>query len=598
MALDSNRHETRAQEAPRQEHPRPQFRRDSFMILNGTWDFAFFPEGRGEGSGHDPGNVCFDRQITIPFCPESELSGIGFKGFIKEACYRRTVSLDASDIRGLTRLHFGACDYETFVYVNGKYCGAHRGGYCSFFVDVTAAVVPGDNTVEVFVKDDTRDPSVPSGKQSDRPESYGCVYTRTTGIWQTVWLEFLESAHAESVKYRADVNTPAVCMELSLAGKGDLAVTVSFDGRTVGEAFVGGAAGTVNLNIKLSEKHLWDIGRGDLYDVLIRFGGDTVSSYFGLRDVRYDGYRFMLNGRSVFQRLVLDQGFYPDGIYTAPSDEALLRDIILAKDFGFNGARLHQKVFEERYLYHADREGFILWGEFPSWGTSCDLPAAYLNLLSEWTEVLARDANHPSIITWCPLNEAWGVNDRTFYEFAIRTLYHVTKEIDPSRPVVDASGGIHIMTDVFDLHDYEQDPAVFSEKLDEFNRSADAPVPNMVNDAGSPYIPGTPVNMSEYGGTRWTREMAESEDGSYGNAATSWGYGKAPANEQVFMERFKGLTDALLDSPRLSGFCYTQLTDVEQERNGCYFYDRTPKFKNISYFRNVLSRKAAIEVRD
>ncbi|MBP1588153.1 MAG: beta-galactosidase [Clostridia bacterium] len=607
------------QEHPRQEHPRPQFRREGIKNLNGVWDYAFFPEGReadtvregasgnaeasaregasgsAGGLGHDPAGVNYDRQITVPFCPESDLSGIGFKGFIKEACYRREICLDDASVKGVTRLHFGACDYETFLYVNGKYCGAHRGGYCSFFVDVTAAVHPGNNIIEVYVKDDTRSPVIPSGKQSNRLESYGCVYTRTTGIWQTVWLEFLPLAHAESVKYRSDVKTPSVSMELTLCGAADLSVTVSFAGNIAGRAFVADASGVVSLNVPLSETHLWDVGCGNLYDVRIEFGDDIVDSYFGLREVRYDGYKFLLNGRSVFQRLVLDQGFYPDGIYTAPDDSALLNDVKLAKAFGFNGARLHQKVFEERYLYHADREGFLLWGEFPSWGISNNLPEAYLNLISEWTEVLKRDANHPAIITWCPLNETWDDKDADFYAFAVRTLYNITREIDPTRPVVDASGGVHILTDVFDLHDYEQDPAAFAAKISEFNDSPDAPIPNMINDAGAPYVPGTPVNMSEYGGTRWTREMAESEDGSYDNAETSWGYGKAPANEQVFRERFKGLTDALLDSPKLSGFCYTQLTDVEQEQNGCYFYDRSPKFKDVGYFKDVLSRKAAIE---
>lgn len=579
----------------RQEHPRPQFRRESIMNLNGEWDLAFYPEGRGGDKSHDPAGIVYDKKITVPFCPESVLSGIGYTGFIKEVCYRRTVSLDGSSLRGLARLHFGACDYETFVYVNGKYCGAHRGGYCSFFIDVTSAVKTGDNVIEVFVKDDTQNYTFPSGKQSNRPGSYGCMYTRTTGIWQTVWLEFLDVTHTESVKYRSDVNTPAVDMEVLVSGSADLAVTVSFEGRTVGEAFVNDATGTVLLKIGLSEKHLWDVGRGDLYDVSIVFGKDTVSSYFGLREVRYDGYRFLLNGRSVFQRLVLDQGFYPDGIYTAPTDGALLKDIKLAKAFGFNGARLHQKVFEERYLYHADREGFIVWGEFPSWGVSNVSPEAYLNLLAEWTEVLARDAGHPSIISWCPLNEAWDNSDGVLFDFALETLYRVTKEIDPTRPVIDASGGIHVRTDVYDLHDYEQDPSVFSEKIKRFSDDPGSPVPNMINDTGTPYVPGTPVNMSEYGGTRWTKEMAGSEDGSYENAETSWGYGRAPANEQIFKERFKGLTDTLLDSPLISGFCYTQLTDVEQEQNGCYYYDRTPKFKDLGYFREVLGRKAAIE---
>ena len=391
--------------AYRQEHPKPQFERASWQNLNGKWQFEIDNSCSGAAKGWYKEAHKLSDIIEVPFCPESRLSGIGNTDFMRSVWYKRSFTITRDQLNGVVRLHFGAVDYDTTVYINGKRCGTHRGGYVSFFFDVTAFLREGENTVTVCTEDDTRDPLIPSGKQSSLYESHGCYYTRTTGIWQTVWLEFMPKAHIESVKYYPDPESVTLGIVATVVGKGKLTAKASYEGRYMACAEADCANGTVTLTLRLQEKQLWEIGNGRLYDLELSFGDDNVKSYFGLRDVRIDGYKFLLNGRSVFQRLVLDQGFYPDGIYTAPSDEALEADVLRSQAVGFNGARPHEKVFEERFLYHCDRLGYIVWGEYPNWGLNDGLKESGYPILTEWLEEMERDFNHPSIIGWCPYNE-------------------------------------------------------------------------------------------------------------------------------------------------------------------------------------------------
>ena len=567
---------------PRCEHPKPQFERENWMCLNGEWDFCFDNGRSGEARKIYENPGAFDRKITVPFCVESDLSGIGEKDFIYGVWYRREVIISETQAEGRTVLHFGAADYRTKVWVNGMCAGSHEGGYVSFSFDITDFVKAGTNTIVVNCEDDTRNPSVPRGKQSEEFYSHGCDYTRTTGIWQTVWLEFTPAAYIKNVKYYPDIRTSSLTVEAVLCGRADLAACTSFEGKPTGQAVINDACGTVTFTIPLSEKHLWETGKGLLYDIDFTFGEDRVKSYFGLRNIRFDGYRFMLNDKSVFQRLVLDQGFYPDGIYTAPSDGALLRDIKLSKEFGFNGARLHQKVFEERFLYHCDREGYLVWGEYGNWGLDHSQPESIYHILPEWLDEVNRDFNHPSIVGWCPFNETWDVNGRRQYDPLLSLVYRATKAADTTRPCIDTSGNYHVETDIYDVHDYEQNPDTFAEHYADFKEKDE--FFNALRDRQS-YIHGMPMFVSEYGGIKWSRPETE------GN---SWGYGNAPKTEEEYKARYKGLTDVLLDNPKIFGFCYTQLTDVEQEQNGCYYYSREKKF-DTEFFRKVNSRKAAIE---
>ena len=367
-------------------------------------------------------------------------------------------------------------------------------------------------------------------------------------------------------------------MTAELVGTANLTVTTSFEGKEMGSYTANNACGTHTFTIKLSEKYLWDVGCGNLYDVAFAFGEDNVTSYFGLREVRLDGHKFRINGRSVFQRLVLDQGFYPDGIYTAPSDEALENDIKLSLAVGFNGARLHEKIFEERFLYHADRLGYIVWGEFPNWGLDSSYADSVYGILPEWTEEIRRDFNHPAIVGWCPYNETWDTDGRKQFDDALDIVYRATKALDPTRPCIDTSGNYHVATDIFCVHDYEQNPEIFKEHYDKLMTEGAL----FDNHAHRQTYKGEATFVSEYGGIQWSQDES------------GWGYGTGPKTEEEFLTRFKGLTDALLDNSEMFGLCYTQLTDVEQEQNGLYTYQRKPKF-DPAFFHGVLSRKAAIE---
>ncbi len=564
---------------PRSEHPNPQFERESWLNLNGEWDFEF-DFGNSKKAAGILEKKEWDKKIIVPICPESKLSGIEYTDFIPAVWYRKSINITAEQLKNNVFLHFGAVDYEAIIYVNNKKAGTHKGGYASFKIDITEYLVEGENTIIVNAIDDVRNPLIARGKQSEELKSHGCDYTRTTGIWQTVWLEFVPKAYIKSVKYFPDYANGVIAISAVVEGEDTLTAVASYKGKEMG-SFSKNAKSTVTGEIKLSEIHLWEVGNGRLYDLELKFGDDKVKSYFGLRNVKLDDYKFLINGKSVFQRLVLDQGFYADGIYTAPTDADLLKDIELSLAVGFNGARLHQKVFEKRFLYHCDRMGYIVWGEYGNWGLDWSNSFALEAMLPEWCECVERDFNHPSIIGWCPFNETWDRNGRQQNDNLLTTIYKVTKHMDETRPCIDTSGNFHTITDIYDVHDYEQDYHVFKENYDKlmtegilFERF---PERQMYSGKGCAWV-------SEYGGLQWSK----------GDRGDAWGYGNAPKTEEEFIERYAGLTNALLDNYRMFGFCYTQLYDIEQEQNGLYYYDRTPKF-DTEIFRKINSRKAAIE---
>ena len=578
---------------PRPEHPRPQFVRDTWMNLNGQWDFLF-----------DFGNSGLDRElwdeaklsdamrqspmpttITVPFCPESRLSGIGYTDWIAAVWYRRRFTLNNVQSAGRVLLHFGAVDYHAIIWLNGEKAGEHTGGYASFTLDITALAHTGENTVIVYAEDNNRSGKQPCGKQARKYYSNGCDYTRTTGIWQTVWLEFTPKQALTSIRITPDVATCAALIDVETVGGHSVEAVASYCGRAVARAQVALTGSRAHLELKLSELHLWDVGQPELYDLRVTLDtGDAVQSYFGMRSVALSDKALLLNGRPVFMRMVLDQGFNPEGIYTAPSDAFLRRDIELSMALGMNGARLHQRVFEERSLYWADQLGYLVWGEYAN---TCSLSdgRGIGYFLPEWMETVKRDYSHPSIIGWTPQNESYWTG--AVEPICQKVFYQVTREMDKTRPVIDASGGIHFETDMYDIHDYEQDPAVLKAR---FDKMLEDPmyVPNPIHQEQlkKNVYAGQPVWVSEYGGTFWN----PSEPGG-------WGYGSTPKTEAAFLERYTGLTNVLMQNERVCGFCYTQLTDVEQEQNGLYRYDRSRKFSDEIYegIRKVNEQTAAIE---
>ena len=592
---------------PRAEHPRPQFVRADWMNLNGEWQF----EVDSGDSGFERGMVDAELKdrITVPFCPESELSGIGNKDFLNAVWYRRTVDAPAAWAGKKIVLHFQAVDYDSTIWVNGQEVVRHRGGFTPITIDLGGIVEPGQSmTIVVRARDDGR-ANQPRGKQSTRYGSHGCWYTRTTGIWQTVWLEAVPVA----ASFRRPRIAPAVaggCIRLELPltqnvpGYSVRATLTDRDGvvaTSTARADIDFAP-RLDLDIPEGRRRLWQPSDPHLFDLklelLDKSGAvvDSVESYAGLRSIAIDGKKIKINGETVFQRLILDQGYYIDGIMTAPTDADLVKDIQLSLDAGFNGARLHQKVFEERFLYHCDRMGYLVWGEFPDWGVHSNgyeshvYPMAYC---TQWLEAIERDYSHPSIIGWCPLNETWQrIDDKnTVHADAHRAMFLAAKALDTTRPVLDASGYSHrvIETDVYDCHDYigEEFEEGFKIREERWGEGRGAGWTNGNNEKNvqiisTPYK-GQPYFVSEFGGFKSTQ-----------TESASWGYGTAPATKEDLHYRFEKMCTLLLDNPNMFGYCYTQLTDIYPEENGIYTAEREPKF-DIARIKKIQQKIAGIE---
>lgn len=569
---------------PRPEYPRPQFVRSEWMNLNGEWQFEIDHGCSGRNRGMLEKET-LDSKIIVPFCPESELSGVNYKDFMACVWYKRTIELPKEAEGKHVYLNFGAVDYRTEVWVNGQSVGKHEGGYASFSLEITKAVKPGENTILICAEDNTRDGMQPTGKQSTRFDSHGCLYTRTTGIWQTVWMEWMNEDHFRQVYLTPDAANSTLHIRAKLHGGKNctLKVATAYKDDFTGNAEAKCNNGWVETTVQLTKTYLWNVGDGKLYDLqlqLVNENGevvDSLSSYFGLRSVGFDGMKFVINGKPVFQRLVLDQGFYPDGIYTAPTEEALKHDIELSLAMGFNGARLHEKVFEPRFLYWADRMGYLCWGEMGNWGLDHTQIGALNAFTKEWLEIVARDFSSPAIIGWCPFNETWDKAGTRQNDDVLRMVYRMTKSLDSTRPCIDTSGNYHVESDIHDVHDYEQNPEEFGRRYGKGTEPIYERFPDRQK-----RIDGQPVFVSEYGGIRWSDDTS------------GWGYGEGPKTEEEFIARYKGLTDVLLDNPDHFAFCYTQLTDVEQEQNGLYTYHREPKF-DPAIIHAINSRKAAME---
>jgi len=573
---------------PRPEYPRPQMVRPTWLNLNGPWGFAFDPGRSGVQRGL-PHAERLDREILVPFCPESTLSGIGDTDFHPGAWYKRSFSIPETWEGQRILLHVDAADHDATVWVNGRQVGRHTGGYTPFTMDITDAVIRGANDLTLYAEDETRSPWTASGKQCPDYASRRCHYTRTTGLWQTVWLEPVPQTYVSALRITPDLQSAQITVEATVAGRptrGTLTAAATLDGRAAGSAQAAFVGQTARVVLSLDAVAPWGPGHPTLYDLSLSLetangSRDLITSYFGLRSLALSDRAILLNGEPLFQRLVLDQGFYPDGIYTAPSDEDLRNDIEISMGLGFNGGRLHEKLFEPRFLYWADRLGYLVWGEFPNWGLDVSQPRALEIFMPQWLEALQRDYGHPAIVGWCPFNETQYDQDPK----VIHTVYKVTKAIDPTRPVIDTSGYQHVETDIYDAHDYDQNVAEFTARYEAF---ADGAEPFRNRPDHDCAYSGQPYFVSEYGGIWWDPDR---------NSEQGWGYGNIdgrPRSPEQFLARYRGLTQALLLNPRVCAFCYTQLYDVEQEVNGLYTYRRSPKF-DPSVIREINAARAAIE---
>jgi beta-galactosidase/beta-glucuronidase len=565
----------------RTEYPRPQFVREQWLNLNGQWEFDYDDDGNGERDAWYE-NHTFSKVIQVPFCYQSELSGIGDASFHDIVWYRKTFTVPAEYEGKRLLLHFGAVDYDSKVWVNGKLVTTHEGGHTPFHADITDVLRTGENTVVVKAVDYSKDVTLPRGKQYWEEKSAGIFYTRTTGIWQSVWLEPLSTTHVSRIRLTPNIDRNEITLQSFFSGIAagkdiKLEATITFKGEFVSQNSFKVTREVESRTIAIEDFNDHGLGRWwspekpNLYDIQLKLlvdgqETDRVDSYFGMRKISIIDGAVSLNNRPYFMKLVLDQGYFPTGILTAPSDDDLRKDVELTKEMGFNGARKHQKIEDPRYLYWADRLGLLVWGEMAN---SYHFTESYVaRMTREWLQAVERDYNHPCIVAWVPLNESWGVTniliDEQQKQHAL-ALYHMTKSLDATRPVISNDGWEHMKTDLVTIHDYEWR----REKLNERYATAESainarPANRWILVPGVPYE-NQPILMTEFGGISFKKSEWE-----------GWGYSGAD-NDEDFLKRLADVVHPMIESPIIQGFCYTQLTDVEQEINGLLTYDRQPK---------------------
>jgi beta-galactosidase/beta-glucuronidase len=577
----------------RQEYPRPQLVRKEWQNLNGVWDFAF--DDRNEGTKQKwflTDSTAFDKEINVPFAYQTERSGIADPTFHDLVWYKREFTVPDHWKNKRVILHFGAVDYRAWVYINERFVGFHEGGNTNFSFDITEQLTEGTQTVVVKVEDPSTDETIPRGKQYWIEESDGIWYTRTTGIWQTVWLEAIHPLHISKLRYTPDVDRGEIGVEFEL--EGDLTdAEVQFDIRFKGEGI---AKDTVVVHERYNRRSFnlynkkifrtgfhhdgwnWTPENPNLFDVNITVmeNGkvmDEIDSYFGMRKIHTENGMVYLNNRPYYQKLVLDQGYWPEGLLTAPSDEDLKKDIELSKQLGFNGCRKHQKVEDPRFLYWADRLGYLVWGECAASPSFSENAAA--RLTKEWIEIIQRDYNHPSVVAWVPLNESWGipnVRDNRQQQHHSLAMYHLIHSLDQTRLVISNDGWELTKTDICAVHNYNHGNKNETVKYEKYKEDlgtlegilASKPARRSIYANGFEHE-GEPILLTEFGGI-----------GFKVGDDSGWGY-TSVTNTEDFIEDYKRIMEAVYSSKALFGFCYTQLTDVEQEINGLLTYDRKPK---------------------
>lgn len=567
-----------------EDHPRPQLVRppESWTDLNGIWDFAFDDCRRGFKNEWYR-NFPSGRTIQVPFSYEASLSGIGNHEYHPCVWYHRVISLNEHDLINTLLLHFEGCDYLSSVWINGQLAGRHQGGYTRFTCDITDFVTVGSNDI-VLCAEDSLSEEQPRGKQRWKTESYSCWYVQTTGIWKTVWLEKVPKTYLADLRLTPCLREQSLQVEYRLnraVCAARIRFTVSFSGTQVSVCVIEQApeSGSVTLCVRNTDLNewgllLWSPDQPNLYDLDISVEDsqagcvDSVKSYFGMREIRIENKTVYLNDRPLYQRLVLDQGYWPGGALTPPSNGALRKDVELTRALGYNGVRKHQKIEDERYYAWCDRLGLLVWCEMPSayYFNSCTVSA----LTQEWCEAVCQNYNHPSIITWVVLNESWGVPNIKYdrcQQHLSQSLYHLTHALDDTRLVISNDGWEHTESDLITIHDYNGDSL-----LERYTRDLE----NILNNSVSPnhyktlfaqnsFYRGQPLLISEYGGIAFLSD----EHG--------WGYGEKVDGEDAFLQRFSAALAGIRANPAFQGYCYTQLTDVQQEVNGLLREDRTPK---------------------
>ena len=579
----------------RKDYPRPQLMRSTWQNLNGEWDFAFDEENRGVRENWQNG-ISKQKKIQVPFSYETKASGIGDPAQHEVVWYQRNFSFAKKEGKR-SLLHFEGADFQTEVWVNGKAAGKHTGAYSRFSFDVTALLQEGENSLVIRCQD-SMSVEIPRGKQRWMRENYACWYVQTTGIWKTVWMEEVPEIYIGEVKLTPEIASGELQIEAEIVDEGSdereekprellLLSEAFFDGKKIGSVETAIHLGRASGRLSVLREDLFEWGlhlltpeSPALYDLKLtlmeqtsdeKSALDEVVSYFGMREIRIDHGNILLNNVPLYQRLILDQGYFEESGLTPPSVDALVLDIDRVKEMGFNGVRKHMKVEDERFLYLADVKGLLVWSEMAAHYRFSD--AAVQEYTKEWMEVLRQNYNHPSIITWTPFNESWGipqVETERRQQHYTEAIYHLTKAFDPMRPVISNDGWEHTVSDIITLHDYEEDGERFLNRYlthkEEILHTQLYHCGHKSAMANGYSYEGQPVILSEYGGIAF----ADKQQGE-------WGYGNAVKSEEEFLLRLQKITAAIYQVPYIVGFCYTQVSDVEQEVNGLMRENRTYK---------------------
>jgi len=564
------------------------------MNLNGEWNFSFDDNRKGET---EKWYISFpeNQKIIVPYTYETALSGIRDESRHDVIWYNRKVSLK-KDLNNRCLLNFEGVDYETRVWVNGNFAGTHKGAYAAFTFDITEFLCDGENDITVRVED-SMSCEQPRGKQRWKNENFGCWYVQTTGIWKSVWIECVPNCYVEKVKMTPDIDKGEIHILAKVAGRlqevlTELQCVVTLDGKLIRRTTAQVVEEYVSIVIKLASEDepwavaIWSPGSPRLYDIEFNIleeniKKDTVKSYFGMRKISIQGNQVLLNNLPVYQKLILDQGYWEESHLTPPSEEAIIKDIDLILEAGYNGLRKHQKVEDSRFLYWCDKKGVLVWSEMASQYSFNDNGMRLFT--NEWMEIVEQNYNHPSIITWTPFNESWGI-ERIFTDMGqqkfTESIYHLTKAFDSMRPVIVNDGWEHTVSDIITLHDYVERGEEFLQRYTNKEAILKNQVPfNLSRNAfaeGYEYK-GQPVIISEYGGIAITND-------------NGWGYGEQVKSEEAFLERFDSITSAIKELDYICGYCYTQLTDVQQEINGLYNMKREAKV-NIEAVKRINDKK-------
>ena len=576
------------------DYPRPQFVRKEWENLNGEWNFIFDDNDEGETREYFK-KFPLSGKIIVPFTYETKLSGIEDDTVHYIVWYNKKINIRKEQIENKKIiLNFEGSDYKTKIWINGNYIGENIGAYSRFSFDIEKYVIEGKNDITIKVED-SLSKDQPRGKQRYRKESWKCWYIQTTGIWKTIWIEWVSKKYLKGVKIISKTDKVILEVETNLLEqdiekqKYYIETEISFNGQILNKTkkMIFNNYEKIELNIvKAGIKHdiqKWSVNSPNLYDITYKLYCedkvlDTVNSYFGIRDIAIKGNRIFLNNEELYLKFILDQGYWKESHLTPPNEDSLIKDIESVLAFGYNGIRKHQKVEDERFLYWCDVKGVLVWGEMANCYNFDD--NSLQNFTNEWIRVVKQNYNHPSIITWVPINESWGIPEVSICEkeqnFA-NSLYYLTKSMDNTRPVISNDGWEHTISDIITIHDYKQDDVLLYQEYTD----KDMKILNNLKEYNGKHklfakgykYEGQPVIISEYGGIAI-------------NSKEGWGYGKQVKDEKELIERFTKLTKAIKNIPYISGYCYTQLTDVQQEINGLMNEKRRYKVEP-SIIRNI-----------